>query len=279
MYEKKEMRLRKLGKKYKFTQGTIYNNYKNVDIKSSILKHIDTVLEYILSIEKIEPHSVYLRGSCVEESEFALDLDIIILYDKRFNEAGNYGFELSNGHCSYGEQLKELSNRINMYADIDFRTVEDFAKDIETRFFCKKVYGYNDLSLSKLEAKDILVSLDLPQDHKDLPGLKAILYGEITADKNVLNILMKRYIKDFYRRFGLISLLKNNMYSTSIYQCHQALLLDMPYLKEKLETILDAFLNTEAYSHKLLRALIHDISHLAEECGYIKQKEIKNGGS
>lgn len=269
-----KVKLKKLGKKYNLSQGRITNQYDRTDIKKNVLNDIDTVLEYVLSIEKFEPHSVYLRGSCLEESESALDMDLIILHDENFDQVGNYGYELLNGHWSYTDHSKELISRVNIFVDISFMSVKEFTKDIETRFLSKKVYGDDlDLSMSELCVKDIVLYPELPQNHRNLPALKRMLYGEVTADQNLLNRVMKGYIQDFYRDFGLISLIRNNAYSNSIYHCHHALLNDMPYLREKLEFVLDVFLNTDAYSKRSLRSLIHDMSHLAEECNHITHKE------
>ncbi len=203
-----KVKLKKLGKKYNLSQGRITNQHDRTDIKKNVLNDIDTVLEYVISIEKFEPHSVYLRGSCLEESESALDMDLIILHDENFDQVGNYGYELLNGHWSYTDHSKELISRVNIFVDISFMSVKEFTKDIETRFLSKKVYGDDlDLSMSELCVKDIVLYPELPQNIKNFLALKRRCYEKFTAVQNLLTHVIKGKLQNFYRIFDLFTLI------------------------------------------------------------------------
>lgn len=273
------MRFSKLGKKYIFNaQDVIVNSNNSVEIDAHILDIVSEVDRYVYDIEGVKPDSVYLRGSCLEESvDLALDIDIVMVYNERIVVKGNYGFVLSDSAWSYSDQLSELCSKIGIFPDVTLMCREEFIASEELRFISKKVYGSGEnLSLTTLSLKSLDIeygNVILLQSHRNINTIKKILYGDFIASRQVLERVVKGLIEDFYRDCAIGIMLRNRMYSRSMYDCHNTLLESIPYLSDKLDNVMDLFLNTDDYSYQDIKPMIHEMVYLSEEIQHLRYKE------
>ena len=265
------MKFLKLGKRYSFNdEDLITNSHKTVEIDTRIIDIVNEVVRYVYSIEEVEPDSVYLRGSCLESNiDRALDIDLTIVYNQVIDLKGNYGFTLSDGKWSHSDQLRELYSKMGIFPDFQIMSTLDFRSCRDLRFLSKKVYGSGeDLSLSSISLSSLRKLYSYPEtldNHRNMSVLKKILHGDVKADRVVFERVIKNLVEDFYRDFGIDMLLKDRMYSRSLYMCHKTLLKSMPNLSDKLEKVLDLFLNTGNYSYEDVKPLIHEMVYLSKE--------------
>ena len=239
------MKLNKLGKLYKVNSENKFINDKdkNKDFSKLLTNLIDICLEYIqydissndLYQSRNIDYSVYIRGSCLEldvNDKNILDLDIIVVIE------GSQEMLLF-----YQYQKEKIINKMNkLYGfsippDITYFSKSLWLDSPIMRFLSKKIKGREDLSTTSLGINEALL-----QQQKCLkPNYNLILDNIKKA--NTYNI--QWIIKLFYRSFGGLELLKNGMFSRSIYYCHNALMEKYTQHSDSLQKLLYLFLNPE----------------------------------
>ena len=240
------MKLNKLGKLYKVNSENKFINDKdkNKDFSELLTNLIDICLEYIpyditsndFYWSRNIDYSVYLRGSCLEldlNDKSIFDLDIIVV----FEDSQKVSYPIS---FNYKEKIINKMNKLYgffLYPDITYYSKSLWLGSPVMRFLSKKIKGREDLSTTSLDINEALL-----QQQKNLKSNYTLILDDI---KNVNNYNIQRIIKRFYRSFGGLELLKNGMFSRSIYYCHNALMKKYPQHLDSLEEILYLFLNPE----------------------------------
>ena len=215
-----------------------FTNNKIVNFSPLLTNLLDLCIDYVKSnINTEHLHSIYLRGSCLDEdikSKNIFDLDINVVF-----KDDCYKHELLKE-----EHKQEIKNKMqklynfSIHPDIAYFSIPLWVVDPNcyiNRFFAKKIYGKEDLSLKQIDLDKLL------QFHKIMFDYDFNYFMEINLikDKNDTLIIIKR----FYRAFGIIELLNNKLYSRDIYYCHNVLVNNYPNETNSLNKILDIFLN------------------------------------
>tara|TARA_R100000742_G_C4259880_1_gene77692 strand:- start:54 stop:935 length:882 start_codon:yes stop_codon:yes gene_type:complete len=238
------MKLNKLGKLYKVNSENKFINDKdkNKDFSKLLTNLIDICLEYIqydissndLYQSRNIDYSVYIRGSCLEldvNDKNILDLDIIVVIE----DSQKISYSISS---YYKEKIINKMNKLygfSIHPDITYFSKSLWLGSPIMRFLSKKIKGREDLSTTSLGINEAL----LQQQN----GLKRNYNLILDNIKKVNKYNIQWIIKLFYRSFGGLELLKNGMFSRSIYYCHNALMKKYPQHLDSLEEILYLFLN------------------------------------
>ena len=243
------MNLSEIGRVYKLNSENKFVIDKNKEFPQPLIDQVNVVLNYIKAVSNL--HSIYLRGSCLEldvTDKSISDLDISIVCEgesfryttlddkskeeiiKTMNEL--HGFSLRPDVCFYSKSLW-LYNPIN-------------------RFYARRIAGNEDLSIDSLDIDEVLSFQEQIIDQQFVSCVNKI--------RNCKNdpMYIQNVIKQFYRTFGVLELLKNKMLSRDIYYCHTALVEKYPSYSGSLQNILDLFLNTGDYKD-------HQISSVLDE--------------
>ena len=107
------------------------------------------------------------------------------------------------------------------------------------RFYARRIAGNEDLSIQSLDLNEALLFQQQIIDEQYVSCLNKI------KNNNGDPFYFQNIIKQFYRTFGTLELLKNKMLSRDIYYCHTALVERYPEHSESLQKILHSFLNPE----------------------------------
>ena len=226
------------GNLYKANNENIFINNKNY-IFSKLLKNIINIcIDYIkLNMNIDYLHSIYLRGSCANrdlKKHNVYDLDINVV----FEDDGLRHELLNQKHKE--EIINQMKKKYNfyIYPDIAYFSKPLWVTDPNcyiNRFFAKKIYGQEDLSVNKIHLNKLV------EFHTEIFDYDFDYFMGINLIKDKSDTL--RIIKRFYRSFGIIQLLNNKLYSRDIYYCHNALINNYPKQANSLNEFINIFLN------------------------------------
>ena len=231
------MKLDKIGKLYKANSENKLINNKDEDNSQLLTNLVNVVLDYLKLHLNFDYHSLYLRGSCLEldvTDKRIFDMDISVVHqNKFFNDS-----EILEEHMvNMIEKMNELY-KFSLYPDIKIFSKPLWLNRPIDRFCSKKVEGSEDLSITSLDIDEALLY------YKKIINEVYIEYiSRIRYRGNRENIRM--IIKMFYRTCGGLELLKNKMFSRSIYYCHTALVEKYPHHSHLLQELVHLFVNSE----------------------------------
>tara|TARA_R100001594_G_scaffold25836_1_gene50341 strand:- start:49 stop:798 length:750 start_codon:yes stop_codon:yes gene_type:complete len=230
------MNLREIGKLYKLNSENKFIIDKDKEFPQPLINLVNVVLNHIQSIVNL--HSIYLRGSCLEldvADKSIFDLDISIVY-----EADAFRYNTMNDE-SKEEIIKKMNELygFSLRPDVGFYSKPLWLYNPINRFYARRIAGNEDLSITSL---DIDEALSFQEQIIDQQYVSCI--NKIKNSKNDTRYI-QNVIKQFYRTFGVLELLKNKMLSKGIYYCHTALVDKYPERSESLQKILNSFLNPE----------------------------------
>ena len=228
------MKLNKIGKLYKVNSENKFINNKDKDLSELLINLTNVCLEYIKLCMNNDYLSVYLRGSCLEldvNDKSIFDLDIIVV-----GEDSQKDFDVMNDQ--YREKIINKMNKLygfSIYPDVVYYSKPLWFDHPIHRFLSKKIDGSEDLSITSLDINKVLLF------YKKNIGSEYITF--LNMIKNKEN--PQKIIKGFYRSFGGLELLKNGMFSKSIYYCYNALMKKYTQHSDSLQELLYLFLNPE----------------------------------
>ena len=231
-------KLFKTGNLYEANSENKFTNNKKVNFSPLLINLLDLCIDHVKStINTKYLHSIYLRGSCLDEdikSKNIFDLDINVVF-----KDDCYRHELLNEENK--QQIKNKMQKLynfSIHPDIAYFSIPLWVVDQNcyiNRFYAKKIYGEEDLSLTEIDLQKLLIFYKTILDY----DFNYFMEVNLIKDKNDT----QRIIKRFYRSFGIMELLNNKLYSRDIYYCHNALIENYPKHATSLNEILDIFLN------------------------------------
>jgi len=264
------MKLSKIGKLHQVNSENkfINNNYK--DISQSLINLFNVCLHYIkLEMDVETLHSIYLRGSCLEldiNDKRIFDMDINVV----FEDESTKRYIMKNG---YKQKIIDKMNELygfSIYPDIAY-----FSKPLWlspyysiNKFYAKKMYGSEDLSLTSLDINEVLLNYQ-----QDIKYTYKICLSYVKQYKNYSAVWI---MKPFYRIFGGLELLKKGMFSRSIYYCHNALMKRYPQYSDSLEEISYLFLNPGDFDNFNFDKFEEFVRFIYSNIGGISRSEILN---
>ena len=148
------MRLKKkLGKVLVLDSNNNFVYRKNKNLSKQVINFIDIIIDFFRANYDIKPHSIYLRGSCLERGidKDTCDIDIIIVHE---DESLNIT-RLSKDHQNQIiEKMKEHCG-FSIKPDVELIYTTIFISNLVLRFYSMKVWGEEDLSISTLKYSKI----------------------------------------------------------------------------------------------------------------------------
>tara|TARA_S200000501_G_scaffold237444_1_gene222567 strand:- start:5100 stop:5885 length:786 start_codon:yes stop_codon:yes gene_type:complete len=231
-------KLFKTGKLYIGNLENKFTNNKIVNFSPLLINLLDLCIDYVKSNINTEYlHSIYVRGSCLDgniKNKNIFDLDINVVF-----KDDTYRHELLNQE--HKEKIRKKMQKLynfSIHPDIAYFSIPLWVTDQNcyiNRFFAKKIYGEEDLSLTEIDLNKLLEFYRVIFDY----DFNYFMEVNLIKDKNDT----LRIIKRFYRSFGIIELLNNKMYSRDIYYCHNILIKNYPKHENALNEIINIFLN------------------------------------
>ena len=243
------MNLSEIGKVYKLNSENKFIIDKDKEFPQPLINLVNVVLNYIQSVTNL--HSIYLRGSCLEldvTDESVSDLDISIVY-----EAKAFRYNTMNDESK--EEIIKTMNELygfSLRPDVGFYSKPLWLYNPINRFYARRIAGNEDLSIQSLDIDEVLLFQEEIMDQQFVSCV-----NKIRNCKNE-SMYIQNTIKQFYRTFGVLELLKNKMLSRDIYYCHTALIEKYPNYSESLQNILDLFLNTEEYTETQISSVLDE---------------------
>ena len=221
----------------------------NIEVINANGQNIDDYLNHIKSVVNL--HSIYLRGSCLEldvTDKSISDLDISIVCEGE-------SFRYTTLDDKSKEEIIKTMNELHGFSlrpDVGFYSKSLWLYNPINRFYARRIAGNEDLSIDSLDIDEVLSFQEQIIDQQFVSCVNKI--------RNCKNdpMYIQNVIKQFYRTFGVLELLKNKMLSRDIYYCHTALVEKYPSYSGSLQNILDLFLNTGDYKD-------HQISSVLDE--------------
>ena len=260
------MKLKSLGKVFELDPEKNFVYEKNKNLSRVLVDFINIILDCFTANYNIDVHSIYLRGSCLDRDvvdKDTLDIDLNIIHE---DESVNSKMWLREDyHPQIMKRMEELHG-FSVFPDIDIKHKKEFLSTIDIRFYSMKIWGEEDLSLTKVSYNEIIADLN---DSYDSQFKYLIL--KLNREKEDYNYKsIRACIKVFYRNFGARVLVENGKLSRSVYQCHKALIEKYPRYSKGLNNILDLFLNVESYSKQQILDAIDEMQ-VVIECLYYKK--------
>ncbi len=243
------MNLSEIGKVYKLNSENKFIIDKDKEFPQPLINLVNVVLNYIQSVNNL--HSIYLRGSCLEldvTDESVSDLDISIVYEAKPFRYNTINDESKEEIIKTMEELHGFSLR----PDVGFYSKPLWLYNPINRFYARRIAGNEDLSIDSLDIDEVLLFQEEIIDQQFVSCVNKI--------RNCKNdsMYIQNTIKQFYRTFGVLELLKNKMLSRDIYYCHTALIEKYPHYSESLQNILDLFLNTEEHTQSQISSVLDE---------------------
>ena len=232
------MNLKNLGKVYTLDSENNFDLQKDKKLSEDVMNFVNIILDYFRKVVCIEIHSAYLRGSCLEENKISrntLDIDMMIVCGNEFS---------SSWGCLTAECVDDIMEIMKstygfaVYPDILVYRIDHFLRQTQIRFICKKVYGEEDLSISKMSQSEMLDWVDGNYD----------LWVD-QCKEHVEKVLYFHTYKSRYR-FNHVNLrsVENGQYTKSLYNCYNMMLEYHPNHRNDLDDIMNLFLHSEEYS-------------------------------
>ncbi len=230
------MNLIKIGKLYKPNSENKFTIDKDKEFPQPLINLVNVVLNHIKSVVNL--HSIYLRGSCLEldvTDKSISDLDMSIVY-----EATPFRYNTMNDE-SKEEIIKKMNELygFSLRPDVGFYSKSLWLYNPINRFYARRIAGNEDLSLTSLDINDALSFQEQIIDQQYVSCLNKI--RNFKKDSRYI----QNIIKQFYRTYGVLELLRNKMLSRDIYYCHTALMEKYPQHSDSLKKTVHLFLNPE----------------------------------
>ena len=230
------MNLIEIGKVYKSNSDNKFTIDKDKEFPQPLINLVNVVLNHIKSVVNL--HSIYLRGSCLEldvTDKSISDLDMSIVY-----EATPFRYNTMNDE-SKEEIIKKMNELygFSLRPDVGFYSKPLWLYNPINRFYARRIAGNEDLSLTSLDVDEALSFQNQIIEQQYVSCLNKI--RNFKKDSRYI----QNIIKQFYRTFGVLELLRNKMLSRDIYYCHNALIERYPEHSNSLENIVHLFLNPE----------------------------------
>lgn len=267
------------------SKNFISNDNKNIKLSEETKNVSNVIIDYVVRLFQCFPSAVYVRGSCLKRKisdPTVCDIDLLFVFaDKDCDKIREQELQMGFYKIRYFKDKnkldsckhkKNIENKISNFlgfsvqTDLKFMSEEMFIDDKYTRFFCKKIYGFNDLSISTLhldtlnEISHEIAQIKINHLNKDLNLIKNCLSNNANIE-DVKKDTIKRVIKLFYRYCSWDLFLKNGVYSRDLYYCHQIIVEKYKNYLNDLNEILDLFLNTDLYSNERIISVIDKITH------------------
>ena len=231
-----DMEFLEIGKVYKINSENKFIINKNKEFPQPLINLVNVVFNHIEYVVNL--HSIYLKGSCLEldlSDKSIFDLDISIVHE-------GDTFQYRTMHNEYSEKIIKKMNELygfSLRPDVGFYSKSLWLYNPINRFYARRIAGNEDLSIQSLDLNEALLFQQQIIDEQYVSCLNKI------KNNNGDPFYFQNIIKQFYRTFGTLELLKNKMLSRDIYYCHTALVERYPEHSESLQKILHSFLNPE----------------------------------
>ena len=249
------MKLKNLEKTYILDSENNFSLEKDMDLSQEVINFVNIILDYFNCNKSIVMHSAYLRGSCLERNAIdndTMDIDMIIVHENDLFQP--YGFFDEKCTNEIMEIMKS-SYGFSVYPDVRIDHIDHFLNSPQMRFLCKKVYGENDLSISKRSKSEIIDWIDERYDK----WIDRIIW-QIKEDKETLDHdAIRSDIKLFFRDFSMKFMIEKGEFSKSLTKCHRVMLENHPHYSDDLDDIMDLFLNIEEYSREKIITVLNKI--------------------
>ena len=253
------MKLKNLGKVYTLDSDDNFDLQKDITLSEDVMNFVNIILDYFREVICSDIHSAYLRGSCLERNVVdndTMDIDMIIVHEDESFDSWGY---LTDECIDDIIEIMESTYGFSIYPDIGVHYIDHFRKSTQMRFLCKKVYGQEDLSISKIKRSEMFKWI-----YKNQEGWidQCKIYVEKEKKRFDLNWI-RSAVKYFFRNFSIEFLVENGQYTKSLYKCYNVMLENYPNHRNDLEDIMDLFLHCEEYSkEKIVEDLDKIISFL-----------------
>ena len=244
------------------------NNFvyeKNKNLSKELKDFTDIIVDFYHANYDIVPHSIYLRGSCLERDidKDTRDIDLIVVHENEFIEPA---LRARKRHQPLMMQKMEDLHGFSLTPDIDILYRNVFLASLKVRFYCMKVWGKEDLSVSTVSYSKFNTYFD---------NYNAYFFkGFISEGKTLKNTptprKVGRFIKKFFRDFGGKILIKNGKITRDVYVCYEALLKKYPEYSKEFNSSLKSFLNIESYSKQEILDSLSEVITLARCIHYGK---------
>ena len=230
------MNLIEIGKVYKPNSENKFTIDKDKEFPQLLINLVNVVLNHIKSVVNL--HSIYLRGSCLELDvidKSISDLDMSIVY-----EATPFRYNTMNDE-SKEEIIKKMNELygFSLRPDVGFYSKSLWLYNPINRFYARRIAGNEDLSLTSLDVDEALSFQEKIIDQQYVSCLNKV--KNFKKDSRYI----QNIIKQFYRTYGVLELLRNKILSRDIYFCHTALMEKYPQHSDSLEKTVHLFLNPE----------------------------------
>ena len=249
------MKLKKLGKTYYADSENNFSINKDVILSDEVLNYINIILDYFRKNGDVDIHSAYLRGSCLERNVIdidTMDIDLVIVHENDLFKP--FGYFSEECITDIIETMKS-SYGFSVHPDVRIDHIDYFLEQNHLRFLSKKIYGEEDLSISKASKNDMITHFNENYDlfirscvKKVRKNKKLIDYGSIRST-----------IRYFFRAIITRSMVENGEFSRSLFKCYEESLKKYPYHSEEFDDILDLFLNMEEYSKEKIIKVLNQI--------------------
>lgn len=248
------MKLKKnLGKVFVLDSDNNFVYEKNKNLSKQLINFIDIIIDFFRANYDFEPHSIYLRGSCLERGidKDTCDIDLVIVHE---NTCLNTTRLLKDHQYQIVEKMKEQCGS-SLKPDIDLIYKRDYILNLHSRFYCMKVWGKEDLSISTLKYSKIDKFYVDYHEHffNHLIDERKFLNNNYTPENAA------KFAKKFFRRFGIKLLLKKGKMSNSVYLCYEELVQEYPEYSNQLNNFLNLFLHSENYSEQQIIDCLDEI--------------------
>ena len=230
------MNLIEIGKVYKHNSENKFTIDKDKEFPQLLINLVNVVLNHIKSVVNL--HSIYLRGSCLEldvTDKSISDLDMSIVY-----EATPFRYNTMNDESK--EEIIKKMNELHGFSlrpDVGFYSKPLWLYNPINRFYARRIAGNEDLSLTSLDVDEALSFQEKIIDQQYVSCLNKV--KNFKKDSRYI----QNIIKQFYRTYGVLELLRNKILSRDIYYCHTALMEKYPQHSDSLEKTVHLFLNPE----------------------------------
>ena len=227
------MNLIEIGKVYKPNSENKFTIDKDKEFPQPLINLVNVVLNHIKSVVNL--HSIYLRGSCLEldvTDKSISDLDMSIVY-----EATPFRYNTINDESK--EEIIKKMNELHGFSlrpDVGFYSKPLWLYNPINRFYARRIAGNEDLSLTSLDVDEALSFQEKIIDQQYVSCLNKV--KNFKKDSRYI----QNIIKQFYRTYGVLELLRNKILSRDIYYCHTALMEKYPQHSDSLEKTVHLFL-------------------------------------
>ena len=247
------MKLKSLGKVFELDPENNFVYEKNKKLSRVLVDFINITLDcFTVNYNINNIHSIYLRGSCLDRDVIdkdIFDIDLNIIHQDETVEPDTW--LSTNYHPRIMQKMEELHG-FSILPDVDIRHKDIFLRKMDVRFYSMKIWGEEDLSLSKINYHEVIKDFNNSYENIINTCIDRVKYAKEELDP----ISVRISAKVFYRNFGLKVLLEKGKMSRSVYQCHNALIEKYSRYSKELNNILDLFLNVESYSrHQIIDVL------------------------